>query len=289
MFVGGVEVLPILDGYGLLDPTQFFAGTTAEQWQNHSEYLRQDGMWRFPVGGFLVRTSDRTVLIDAGYGPNNTSSMSDGGSLLRNLAAVGVATTDVTDVVFTHLHPDHIGWAVSEGKLTFENATHRCHAADWTYFTEGNGAAMLKRPLEGMAGSYTGGLQWIDVVFAMQDRLETWGNDGVLLPNIDVIMAPGHTPGSTIAVISSGPERAVVVGDAIHCPAQLTETDWGCIGDVDPVSAARIRAQLVAELEGSNTLVAGPHFPEMRFGRVLVADRGSRWSFPQTPGSDKIG
>jgi hypothetical protein len=77
-------------------------------------------------------------------------------------------------------------------------------------------------------------------------------------------------------VISSGQERALLLGDAITCPVQLDEPSWHSIGDVDPALADRTRQRLWRELEGERTLGAGAHFPELRFGRVLPGT-ARRW------------
>jgi hypothetical protein len=73
-------------------------------------------------------------------------------------------------------------------------------------------------------------------------------------------------------VLSSGQERALLLGDAITCPLQLDESAWHSMGDVVPALAARTRERLWRELEDGHTAGTGAHFPELRFGRVL---RGS--------------
>jgi glyoxylase-like metal-dependent hydrolase (beta-lactamase superfamily II) len=111
------------------------------------------------------------------------------------------------------------------------------------------------------------------------DRLETWSEDGTILPGLDVRSAPGHTPGSTVIVISSGTNRAMLLGDVVHCPAELLSNDWEAIGDVDPKLAQRSREALARELEGANIPAAAAHFPGLQFGRLLAAEGRRRWTF----------
>jgi glyoxylase-like metal-dependent hydrolase (beta-lactamase superfamily II) len=80
---------------------------------------------------------------------------------------------------------------------------------------------------------------------------------------------PGHTLGHYGLVVSSGAERAVLLGDAIECPLQLEEPDFFAMSDVDPALAARTRQALWDELEGTNVAVGAAHFPGLQFGRVL--------------------
>ena len=92
------------------------------------------------MGGFLVRTGSHTVLIDTGVGPDQIGPYGPydrvikGGELPTRLAELGVESADVTDIVLTHLHPDHYGWATHDAARLFPKATFRCHALDWDHF-----------------------------------------------------------------------------------------------------------------------------------------------------------
>ena len=196
--------------------------------------------------------------VDAGVG-NLARGPFGGGHLLESLAAHGVAPADVTDVVFTHLHFDHVGWATQQGSVVFPNATYRCDTRDWDHFVVGpdGGAARKLGPVA--------------------DRLSTWDGGGPLLPGIDVQAAAGHTPGSTIVVLSSGTDRALLLGDVVHCPVELLDDEWAGMGDVDPELAHRTRVALARELEGKDVPVAAAHFPGMEFGRLLAAEGKRSW------------
>jgi glyoxylase-like metal-dependent hydrolase (beta-lactamase superfamily II) len=104
------------------------------------------------------------------------------------------------------------------------------------------------------------------------DRLELWDGEEVILPGMNTRPAPGHTPGSSLIVLSSGGERAMLLGDVVHCPAQLIETDWEGLHDIDPILARRTREALARELERQEILVAAAHFPGLQFGRLLLGE-----------------
>ncbi|MGH9054883.1 MAG: MBL fold metallo-hydrolase [Acidimicrobiales bacterium] len=258
MRVGDLRVDPVVDGSGRFQPTKSFRGTTDEQWAAHRDLLDEDGLLGFAMGGFLVRGRGHTILVDLGLGPKSFLGI-DGGAFLGELAELGVAPRDVTDVVFTHLHFDHIGWARSEdGAPTFPSATYRCSEADWSYFM-------------GRAGEEAG------VLDPIRDRFEVWSRSGPLVAGVDTLAAPGHTPGSTVVVISAGEERAMLLGDVVHCPVELVDDEWASLFDVDPALAARTRTALNKELEGSGVPVAAAHFPGLRFGRLLKGEGRRRW------------
>jgi hypothetical protein len=79
-------------------------------------------------------------------------------------------------------------------------------------------------------------------------------------------------------VLSSGEQRAMILGDAISCPLQIAAPELEAAADVDKQLGIETRELVLRELEGSDTLVGGPHFPGLEFGRVLTG-RGRRyWS-----------
>jgi len=261
--VGNLSVEPIIDGVARLAATDAYRtggggkGSGEQDWAPHRDLLDADGMLELALGGFLVRSGERVVVVDTGVGALERGAFS-GGRFLASLAAHGVGPETVTDVVLTHLHFDHVGWTTRHGEIVFPNATYRCDISDWEHFVGPDpGATRKLRPIE--------------------HRLEPWRGSGPLLPGIDALAAPGHTPGSTIVVLSSGTSRAMLLGDVVHCPVELLDDEWAGIADVDPALALRTRQALVAELEGSETPVAAAHFPGLRFGRLLGASGRRSW------------
>jgi glyoxylase-like metal-dependent hydrolase (beta-lactamase superfamily II) len=259
--IGELELLPIDDGEIRLPP-EFYVGLDLA---THPEMVGADGKVPIPVGCYLLRTGDRTLLLDAGMGPAQTP-WGQGGGLPIGLAAAGVAPADIDTVVCTHLHVDHVGWVVQDGTPYFPNATVRYGTADWETFV---GAAeesdTTRRAFEALAAA---------------GRLEPIDRDLVnLAPGVTARHTPGHTLGHYCLVLASGGERALLLGDAVECPLQLAEPDFYAMSDMDPALARRTREAVWAEVEGSATLVGGAHFPGLQFGRVL-AGRGRRWFTP---------
>ena len=262
MQIGELVVEPVFDGVMNM-PATAFKGTTDAAWAPHRRFLDSDGKLEFALGGFLVRApGDRLVLVDAGVGARSGPSMSgaghfSGGALLDSLANQRVKPNDITDVIFTHLHFDHVGWASQEGAIVFPNATYRCDVRDWRHFRDNERVQPILAPIE--------------------DRLTTWNSSGPLAPGIDLMSAPGHTPGSTIVVLSSGTSRGLLLGDVVHCPVELLDDEWAGLADVDPELAKRTRNALAREIEGTDTPVAAAHFPGMVFGRLLAANGRRSW------------
>ena len=258
MQIGDFRVDHVIDGRGRFKPKNVFAQHSAEDWAMHEHLLDEDGLLPFTMGGFLIRGGDRIVLVDAGLGPGEMMGIT-AGALLESLAALGVSAADITDLVFTHLHIDHIGWASQQGEVVFPNATYRCAPAEWTHFMVDHRGAEA------------------DVLGPAADRFEQWEAGATIAPGLDTLSTPGHTPGSTTLVLSSGTERLMFLGDVVHCPVQLEDDEWAALFDVDPDLARRTRNALAREIEGTDTRVSGAHFPELTFGRLVQADGKRRF------------
>jgi glyoxylase-like metal-dependent hydrolase (beta-lactamase superfamily II) len=268
MQIGNIVISAISDGTFIARPGYFGDDATAD---GHRDLFDRHGRAWLPIGCFVIRTGDRCVLVDAGMGP--TQSGGDdavcrlvGGQLPVGLRAMGIERDDITDVICTHLHPDHVGWLFDlESKPVFAHATVWFGAGDWRHFI----AERRDPPVQDYV--------WQGFRLHADDaRLRPIDRDTTVAPGLTAIRAPGHTPGHLCVVVSSESQRALLLGDAITCPVQLDESAWHSIGDVDPALADRTRQRLWRELEGEAITGTGSHFPELKFGRVLNGS-GKRW------------
>jgi glyoxylase-like metal-dependent hydrolase (beta-lactamase superfamily II) len=263
MQVGDIAITPISDGTFVARPGYFGPGARPD---GHDLFDRHGQAW-LPIGCFVVRSGDRVVLVDAGMGPAEVGieaaeSRLVGGQLLVGLHALGIGRGDVTDVVCTHLHMDHVGWLFDhDARPVFPSATVWLGEGDWEHFVASSAGTMAPNLREG---------------FRAHTGLRLLDRDTPVAPGVTAIRTPGHTPGHLCVVVASRGSRALLLGDAITCPVQLDEPTWHSIGDVDPALAERTRQRLWRELEGEDVQGAGAHFPELRFGRVLRGD-GKRW------------
>jgi glyoxylase-like metal-dependent hydrolase (beta-lactamase superfamily II) len=267
MRVGDIEILPVVDGIGREVPREVLTRPGHDDpWSCHQDRLDAHGHLELTLGGFLLRTGPRTVLVDAGVGGIDNGRYA-GGGFLDSLRALDVEPADVTDVVFTHLHFDHVGWATRRGEVVFPHATYRAHARDWAHFVDSPDAEPgAVRKLSPLAG-----------------QLELFDTDATLAPGLDTRHAPGHTPGSTVFVVSSAGERALLIGDVAHSVVELEEPEWQAVFDVDPEAARAVRRALVDEVIDTPDLVVPAHAPGLSFGRIITTTPGRRWvSMPGT-------
>jgi glyoxylase-like metal-dependent hydrolase (beta-lactamase superfamily II) len=255
----GYRIDAAVDGEGRLRPDEALPGVPAAGWERHRALLDDGGMLPIVVGGFLLRGHGRTILVDLGYGAGALGDTPTG-RMPGSLRGLGVDPADVTDVLFTHLHRDHVGWAATGGVGVFPRARLYCGAADRAYFVEQRHDSFVAERLGPCA-----------------DRLGTF-EEGVDLPGITAIPVPGHTPGSTVVAVSDGERRLMLLGDVAHFPVQLLETSWTTPWDTDPELARRVRERVVrAAADDRSVWLVGAHFPGMRAGRLLDRGNGLRW------------
>ena len=97
-----------------------------------------------------------------------------------------------------------------------------------------------------------------------------------ILPGLDIVECPGHTPGTTAIRLTSAGESIVFVGDIAHHQSELVEPDWAFAADMDTEQAQASRRQLLAEL-AEGPVVAGAHFRGFEMGRVVRTGDGYGW------------
>lgn len=259
--IGDFKVTFLPDGGGVVNPTALYPASTEEGWQKHGDLLDEDGKFITTIGVYMVEIGERRIAVDLGIGPATIDFPGfgpfSGGKYLESVAKLGVSRFDVTDLIFTHLHLDHVGWTTfdmaGERVLTYPNARVMCTAVEWEYWHGGDNPAgphpeTVQKPLE--------------------DRIEYISGGDEIAPGLTVISTPGHTPGHISLLIDDGEQRLFLLGDVFHGAMQMQEMDWSVAFDVDQAQARQTREQLYAEITRPNTLIAANHFSNEVFGRV---------------------
>lgn len=206
-----------------------------------------------PVDALLVRDGSRIVLIDTGLGPKL------GGALVASLKLAGVSPADVTDVLITHPHPDHIGGLLTaDGRSAFPKATIRISGPDWKDLGGHAELAGLLRAIEGQVQPFEPGAG--------------------ITPSIRSVPLPGHTPGHVGYRITSGNDSLLDVGDVAHSSIlSLAEPDWTMGFDHDVQGSKSMRRHTLEELAQSRQLIFAPHFPYPGIGVIEAVGTGFKW------------
>lgn len=272
-FALGEMTVSVIDDARFTFPAPMFAVNQPEGVM--AEFLARYGLPEETVSAHMqitvVETADRKVLLDTGMGditfPGNEP---DNGRLFAGLAALGLAPEDITDVVLSHGHPDHIGGCAIDGVPCFPNATHHIAPEELEFWTQkpgdeenfinmmiGIGNAKLG-PLEGKIKTYTGGDE--------------------IVPGISVLAAPGHTIGHHAVHLKSGDAQLLHLMDAaVHYLVGPEEPDWALAVEMDPDAAAATRRKLFAQAAEGKIPVAGYHFPFPGIGHIV--ENGDVWRY----------
>ena len=213
-----------------------------------------------PVNAFLVRSDERTLLIDAGGELPGFPTL---GRLGANLRAMGVAPKDVDVLLLTHLHVDHIGGMIgADGAPVFANADVVLTEAEHAFWHDDAVMAAVSAEQRGMFQLAR------DAVDAYGARVERIAGEAEILPGITFVPLPGHTPGHTGFRIVDGDESLLVWGDVVQVqPIQFARPDlW--VYEVDPEGAVATRRTVMDRAATEGLMVAGMHHLLPGFGRV---------------------
>jgi glyoxylase-like metal-dependent hydrolase (beta-lactamase superfamily II) len=279
--VGKLEVTVISDGSFPIAPAFPTFGANASQEAVEAtlkENFLDPAALMGQVNVLAVREGSGPVtLIDTGcgklFGPLT-------GFARQNLAAAGIAPEDVKHVIFTHLHPDHAGGAVVDGKAAFPNATHHCHQTErdfWTGpnpdFSKSGAGEMAKDMIAGATSALT----------AVGPTLHTFhDNRHEVVPGITAVVSGGHTPGHCILEIASDGQMLVYVGDLIiQSVLVMRHPEWFVAFDTDRERAVNVRRIFFKKLAERQAMICGSHLPFPSIGHVKKA--GEAYEFIPTP------
>jgi glyoxylase-like metal-dependent hydrolase (beta-lactamase superfamily II) len=280
--IGHVDIVSVADAVidHPLELDHIFPDVTPADWEPYRQHYPPafggSNVWRVQFGGYLVRSQRRTIVVDTGLGPAGALvgaylptpiHVQPPAHLLENLQHAGASPDEVDTVVLTHLHADHAGWnlesAGNDKWLTFKRARYLIHQADWDAFT--------LRPER---------FPWVDhTVSPLQalGALDLTSTDRTLTPEVSTLHTPGHTPGHMSVLIASAGQYALIGGDVVVHPAQVTEPRWRFAADMDAQRACTTRQDILDRIEAEGMTVAARHFPEPGFGRVIRLEGRRYW------------
>ncbi len=268
--LGDFQITVIQDGTNALDQSIFGVNAPVEDVNAVLEANNlPTGVTAGTINIMLIDTGDRLVLIDTGQASVVVSEPFNAGKLLNTLALLGIDVSDVTDVILTHFHPDHIA-AVSDGtSATFPNATYHIEDAELEFLAQD----ATGTPIEGFVGLANNVLQPIKDA----DQLSPFSGETELISGIQAVPSYGHTPGHTALMFNSnGNELFHMVDTANHWVLSLAHPEWVFGFDTIPEMAAETRRNNLERAASSGMQVFGYHFPFPGLGYVDTDGDGFR-------------
>jgi glyoxylase-like metal-dependent hydrolase (beta-lactamase superfamily II) len=227
-----------------------------------------------PFIALLLQKGDKKILVDTGIGFSDKPIVFRGashqfkGRLQQLLLQENIKKEDITDVVLTHLHPDHIGGIHSEHEqVSFPNARFHIHEDEWNYW---HSAQSANQP-----GMFHFFIERNITALKSKDLHLVKGDFVELLPGITALKADGHTPGQIALNIHSGKEHLLYISDAFLHPLHIERLDWQTNYDLDHGKAKQSRIKLLELAYKDNMLVNAFHFDFPGLGRINK--RRSKW------------
>lgn len=235
------------------------------------KYVSPEGHLLMAVQAVLVEAPGLKLLVDTCIGNDKPRRMTRNIGLktgfLQRLESAGWSRDDVTTVVCTHLHIDHIGWntMLEDGRWvpTFPRARYLMARKEYEFWAQDKED---DEQVVAMGDS-------IQPLFDAQ-LVQLVEPDHVLSPEVRLLPSPGHTPGHVCVAIESQRQRAIITGDMMHHPCQIARPELLARFDSDHEAALATRRRLLAEWADQPVLVVGTHFVAPAGGYVRT-DEGS--------------
>ncbi|WP_136635179.1 MBL fold metallo-hydrolase [Pseudooceanicola onchidii] len=269
--IGDTKLTVVSDGYFTLPVTMFGINASPEEVQAFmaAHFLSPTDNYAHTNHLLIERGTDK-VLVDVGSGHRFFDTA---GRLAANLDTLGLGLEDITHVVITHAHPDHI-WGLRDefDEPLFPEAQYFVGEAERGYWLQ-DGLVDRVAPADqqfvvGAVNSLTAeGVDWQ----LMQEGFE-------VVPGVTVIDTPGHTPGHMSVLVTDGDNSLIALGDAMnHAWMNFAHPGWYNASDTDGELAVSTRRRLLDMAAADRIPVLGYHFPFPGVGHVMAEGEAYRF------------
>ncbi len=230
-----MKIIPIIPECFKLDGGACFGVVPKSIWSQHVP-SDENNMVNITSRCLLVDKGDRIILIDTGLGNKQSDKyykyfyLFERKGIEKALAENGYMPEDITDVILTHLHFDHVGGAVKWGNdgetpvAVFPNATYFCSKDQWDSALNPNPREKASFHSENYQSLYDEG------------RLEFVFENMSICEGIELEVKNGHTRGQIIPLISYKDKKVVFTADFIATVLNIPLAYVPSF-DVDPVKS----------------------------------------------------
>src|SRR5258708_31844746 len=237
VMLGEFEITALSDGSSPLPVDMLLTHISARQIGVGLEKSALKAPVNTSTNAFLINTGAKLVLVDTGFGSFVGPTQ---GKLLSNLKAAGYQADQVDEIYLTHLHGDHVGGLLMDGKAAFPNAIVRADQRESDFWLDQ--ARMDAAPAE-LKQFFQTAMSTLKPYIAA-GRFKPFSGDADLTPGIRAKFTPGHTAGHTVYVVQSAGEKLVILGDLVHVASiQFADPSVAIRFDLDSTAATAARLQ----------------------------------------------
>ena len=269
--IGKVDVIAVSDGGGAFD----ILGVVPREKQKAAARIMAKSLVKSPVfvsvNAYVILLDGRTIMVDAGTGELFGVKL---GKLPDSLRAAGITPESITDILVTHIHPDHTGGLSVGGKKLYPNAPIHVNKREIDFWTDKSAAEKAVGPTKGFFSQVAATVG----PYISSGAVQTFDGDAQIFPGVSAIPAYGHTPGHTFFMLEDGDQKIVFMGDTIHIQdAQFEDPSITVAFDVDQKQAAATRVKAFADAAQNEYYVAFDHMYFPGIGRLRKENVGYRW------------
>ncbi len=277
LMVGTVEITVLFDGFYMMKPKDVLKAPEGPKVQGLLAGAFRGDVIPTSVNAFLVNTGSRLILIDTGCGAFFGPSF---GHIIENLKASGYTPEQVDEVEITHMHTDHLGGVVLNGKAVFPNATLRMDQRDSDFWLNPPSAEGQPDQLKGMVVNAIASV----APYKANGHFKPFQGKTELAPGVTAIPAYGHTPGHTAYQVESQGQKLLLVGDILHMgEVQFADPSAAVTFDSNSKEAVAKRKEIFKEAAKDGFLIGAAHLPFPGIGHVGVDKCGGGYRYLPIP------
>ncbi len=274
---GEIRVQTVMAGSLWLDGGAMFGVVPKTLWSRRTHADERNRI-QLAMRCLLIETEAATILVDTGLGNKDDEKfhdiygVSNAGEPTRlesSLRAIGVEPGQVDVVVNTHLHFDHAGGNTvrrPDGRIepTFPNAAYAIQRGEWDYARLDNERVQASYVADNFVPLEADGrVRWLD------------GERESIVPGVEVIRTPGHTPFHQSVLVTIGDQRLLYLADLVPTIAHLP-LPWIMGYDVEPLVTLESKRHWIGRAVSESWLLGFEHDPLVAWGCASQGDRPGR-------------
>ena len=273
MKIGPYEIFTVESGYTWLDGGAMFGVVPKTLW-NKTNPADEFNRIQLALRTLVIRDKERTILVDTGVGHKMNEKLTkiynvdhSEHDLLGGLKEKGISPKDITDVIITHMHFDHVGGAtyLQDGqlKLTFPKARYHVQGEQWYW---------ANHPSDKDRASY---MPENFTPIEEAGKLSLLDGPGELFPGIEMLVMYGHTQGMQLPKISDGKTTLLYCADSFPTASHIP-LPYIMGYDNHPLITLEEKKRMLPKAVEKGWVLVFEHDPFRAAGTVEKTEKGFR-------------